>query len=97
MINQLVGGLIGVIGRIIGNREQFRLYSEEQRRAIREIEHRYLMEEDYRDYSSSMSWYSSSASSTFRQKNDLGTSYFDSIEKRLKEEEFFKKEEFDVE
>lgn len=39
----------------------------------------------------------SSESSTFRRQNDLGTSYFDSLEKRLEPEEFFKKEEFDVE
>jgi len=90
MINQLLGGLIGMIGEWVNNRQ---LYSEEQLRTFRE------MQPHYRDYSSmSMSWYSSSASSTRRQ-NNLGTSYFDSLEKRLEpeKEEFFKKEEFDVE
>jgi len=97
MINQLLGlslgAITGVIGKFVGNLSgEHQLYSDYQRRILDEME-------DY-EHSSSMSWFSSSASSTTddMESEALGTPYFASIKKRLgEEEEFFKKEEFYVE
>lgn len=67
-----------------------RLYSKEQLRVLRELEDN--------EISLSASWYSSSASSSNEERDPIiGTQYFKDLEKRLGEEEFFKKEEFDVE
>lgn len=99
MINQLIGGLIGYISRkfttphVQAMRE---LYEENQIRALSAMED----EDDY--YSSSMSSFQSSSSSTESpgvSGRSVPTGYFESLEKRLniEEEEFFKKEDFDVE
>lgn len=98
MFESLIGGVIGAIGGFISRR---RLYSNEQMEVLREIERiGRLEDEDTLLYpSSSMSETSHSVSSTTQDKPvgiGVGTSYFDDLEERLKPEDFFKKEEFDI-
>jgi hypothetical protein len=108
MFNKLLGYLGGTISEIMSNYSSMRqreLYNQAQ---IRALERNYMDEDHY--YSSSMSsWESSTSSESTSEEeviarvesNALGTPYFASLEKRmkekgLKEEEFFKKEEFDI-
>ena len=82
------------------------LYSEMQRKALRELEDHYMREEDdeisYSPFTFSFSSYQSStqslAASAVESPNLDGIySYFDKIEERLEtQEEFFKEDEFNV-
>lgn len=98
MINRLLGGLIGFVGNRVDATRQ--LYNNDQRRVLLELERSYRRqyEEEYGFSSSSLSSWQASSTSRSTVKKE-GTKYFESLEKRLgiKEEEFFKKEEFDVE
>ena len=73
------------------------LYSADQMRVIRELEDHYMNEDE--EMMVGPSYASSSISPAASGISiHLGTPYFESLEKRLDiEEEFFKKEEFDIE
>jgi hypothetical protein len=108
-----VGGSLSGISEIVSSyllkrREESRQRELYNRDMMRSLEDHYMSEDH--DYSSSMSSHQSSSSSQSTseeeviarvESNALGTPYFASLEKRmkekgLKEEEFFKKEEFDI-
>ena len=91
MFERVLGSLTGAIGAYLSKKieEHEDIYSEEQARILREMESE--------EVSLSASWYSSSASSSNEERDPIGTQYFKDLEKRLGEDEFFKKEEFDVE
>lgn len=87
----------GVIGAYLEKKKLLGIYSEEQRQALRALEDHYMTEMDHEWQSSASlpsSTHSPSVGSDFRPQPIVG--YFESLEKRFGQEEYFKKEEFDL-
>lgn len=98
--------------KAVGIHSEAQLYNEEQLLALRQVENEALLREAEGDripeaqmvgpsYGSSTSSFPTSGSRVTARVglNKLGMPYFESIESRLQmeEEEFFKKEDFDIE
>jgi hypothetical protein len=104
MFNKLIGYIGGFLSKRISSiQREASLYTQSQIEALRELEDHYYSEDGYDlDLSSfSMSSWASSTSSETERSKDMGIAYFESLENRmkdkgLKDEEFFKEEEFDL-
>ena len=99
IMENIVGGVVGLIGSFIQKKKMVGLYSPAQMQVLQELEDHYMREEMglVGPSGSSSSW-SPQAVTAKVGINKLGTPYFESLERRLEidEEEFFTKDEFDL-
>ena len=110
LTGRVIGGMAGLISSYLEKKQIIANANLRNSAEVRSLEaeyHRMLLAggEDEYEYSSSASQHSSSVSSSEQEEeevtakigiNKLGTPYFASLEKRVKGNEFFSKEEFDV-
>jgi hypothetical protein len=105
MFNTLLGYIGGLLsGRSSMEQQQRELYNQAQLDILQWEEEHIFDEEDEYVSSSMSSWQSSTSTSSSEEDErsgvDVGIAYFESMERRLgmkkEEEEFFKKEEFDI-
>jgi len=94
-------GIVEAIGNFIKKKKLLGLYSEDQIHALRELQDHYMTEEES-EFTVGPSSGSSSWSPPASGGRVLTSEYFHGLEERLEklgieEEEFFKKEEFDIE
>ena len=97
MFERMIGGVVGMIGSYIEKKKLLGMYTEDQRQVMAELERHYMEEMDHEWQSSASSLASSThspAASAFRRQPVVG--YFEKLEKRFEQDEFFKKEEFDL-